>query len=102
MAFYNKFFHEPEMKFRLNQALSTHRLLRLFDIADGFPANGDIAYLAYAQSWNLIDYMHHTFGNAKIALIIQKVNDAQAGFDDDLIQALDVDQLRLENQSRVS
>ncbi|HYL43625.1 MAG TPA: peptidase MA family metallohydrolase, partial [Ktedonobacteraceae bacterium] len=102
MAVYNQFFHEPEMKFRLNQALSAHRLLRLFDIADGFPANGDIAYLAYAQSWNLIDYMYHTFGNAKMALLIQKMNDAQAGFDDDLKLALGVDQLHLENQWRVS
>ena len=102
MAVYNQFFHEPEMKFRLNQALSTHSLLRLFDIANGFPANGDIAYLAYAQSWNLIDYMYHTFGNAKMALLIQKMNDPQTGLDDDLKQALGVDQLHLENQWRVS
>jgi ssRNA-specific RNase YbeY (16S rRNA maturation enzyme) len=102
MAVYNQFFHEPEMKFRFNQALSSHSLLRLFDIANGFPANGDIAYLAYAQSWNLIDYMYHTFGNAKMALLIQKMNDPQTGLDDDLKQALGVDQLHLENQWRVS
>jgi hypothetical protein len=90
------------MKFRLNQALSTHRLLRLFDISDGFPANGDIAYLAYAQSWNLIDYMYHTFGSAKMALLIQKMNGPQTVLDDDLKQALGVDQLHLENQWRVS
>src|SRR5258708_34201073 len=46
--------------------------------------------------------MYHIFGNAKMALLIQKMNDAQAGLDDDLKQALGVDQLHLENQWRVS
>jgi hypothetical protein len=102
LAVYNQFYHEPELKFRLNQALTTHSLLRLYDLVDGFPSNGDTAYLAYAQSWNLLDYMYHTFGNAKMALLIQKMNNAQADFNDDLTQALGEDQLHLENQWRLN
>lgn len=102
LAVYNQFYHEPELKFRLNQALATHSLLRLYDLVDGFPANGDTAYLAYAQSWNLMDYMYHTFGNAKMALLIQKMNNSQADFNDDLTQALGEDQLHLENQWRLN
>jgi hypothetical protein len=101
MAVYNQFYHEPEMQFRLNQALARHDLLRLGDITSQFPANGDSAFLAYAQSWNLVSYMFKTFGQAKMAALVRHMNNAQASFDDDLTQALGEDQLHLENSWRL-
>lgn len=98
MAVYNQFYHEPKMTFHLDQALSRHDLLRLDDIAAQFPANGDTVDLAYAQSWNLIDYMYKTFGQAKMTSLIQKMNNSQTDFSDDLTSALGEDQLHLENQ----
>ncbi len=98
LAVYNQLFHEPEMRARLQQALLNKSLLRLYKITDSFPADADQAYLAYAQSWNLIDYMYTTFGHAKMALLIKKMNDPQTDFGEDLVQVLGRDQDHLENQ----
>lgn len=101
LAVYNQFYHEPEMEFRFKEAVASHTLLRLSQISDKFPAAADKAYLAYGQSWNLIDYMYSTFGQARMTLLIQKMNNPQADFGEDLTQALGEDQLHLENQWRL-
>ena len=101
MAVYNQLYHEPDMRGRFQEALVTKSLLRLYTISDGFPANADQAYLAYAQSWDLIDYMYKTFGQAKMTLLIQKMNDSQSDFDQQLMASIGLDSLHLENQWRV-
>jgi hypothetical protein len=101
MAVYNQAYHEPDMKLRFKEALNTHFLLRLSEITDNFPADADKAYLAYAQSWNLIGYMYTTFGQPKMATLIKDIN-ASPDFNADLSQALGVDQNHLENQWRLS
>lgn len=101
MAVYNQAYHEPGMNLRFKQALNSHSLLRLNDIADEFPADSEKAYLAYAQSWNLLGYMYNTFGQPKMATLIKDIN-ASPYFDSDLSQALGVDQNQLENQWRLS
>ncbi|TMB84401.1 MAG: hypothetical protein E6J44_08540 [Chloroflexi bacterium] len=101
LAVYNQFYHEPEMQFRFNQALASHTLLRLSQISDKFPADADKAYLAYGQSWNLIDYMYSTFGQARMTLLIQNMNNPRTDFGEDLTQALGEDQVHLENQWRL-
>ena len=98
LAVYNQSFHEPDMQYRLNQALATHTLLHLTDITDSFPANADRAYLAYAQSWNLVGYMFKTFGQARMDALIKDMDNPQNDFGQDLTLALGVDQLHLENQ----
>src|SRR5712691_9753187 len=89
------------MQFRFNQALASHTLLRLSQISDKFPADADKAYLAYGQSWNLIDYMYGTFGQARMTLLIQKMNNPRADFGEDLMQALGEDQVHIENEWRL-
>src|SRR5262249_21825654 len=69
--------------------------------ADGFPSNSDQAYLAYAQSWNLVSYMYSTFGLSKMTLFIKMLKNPQATFAQDLQQALGEDQTHLENQWRI-
>ena len=101
LAVYNQLYHEPDMRARFLQALTTRSLLRLYSITDGFPSDADQAYLAYAQSWDLIDYMYKTFGQAKMALLIQKMNNVQTDFDQQLTQAIGLDALHLENQWRL-
>ena len=101
LAVYNQNYHEPDMAARLQVALDTYTLLRLDDIADGFPSNSDQAYLAYAQSWNLVSYMYSTFGLSKMTLLIKMLNNPQATFAQDLQQALGEDQAHLENQWRI-
>ena len=101
MAVYNQFYHEPEMTRRFENALSSHSLLRLDTIVLDFPANADTAYLAYAQSWNLIDYMYHTYGQAKMAQFIKSMNNPTNLFDDDLMQTFHIDEAHLENNWHV-
>ncbi|HLX55426.1 MAG TPA: peptidase MA family metallohydrolase [Ktedonobacteraceae bacterium] len=101
LAVYNQLYHEPGMTSRFQQALATDSLLRLNDISNGFPANADKAYLAYAQSWNLLAYMYSTFGQPKMARLIKDMNNPQNDFDQDLTQALGLDEIHLENQWRL-
>lgn len=102
LAVYNQKFHEQEMTARYNQALNNHALLRLGSISSGFPANSDLAYLAYAQSWQLLIYMYNTYGQAKMIQFIHKLNDPSLDFSQAMQAALGVDELRLEYQWRLS
>jgi len=85
----------------LNKALASQSLLRLSTISSGFPANADQAYLAYAQSWKLVEYMYNTFHQPRMAQLIKLMGDAQTDFDGDLQRALGVDEDHLENQWRI-
>ncbi len=98
LAVYHQIYHEPDMSLIFKDALAKQGLLRLDDLARGFPANTNKAYLAYAQSWNLVDYMYHTFGQSKMIALVRDMNQPQNDFDQDLQLALGVDQLHLENQ----
>ncbi len=101
MAVYNQTYHEPDMTLEFKKALASHDLLRLSEIQYNFPADSDAAYLAYAQSWNLISYMYTTFGQAKMTNLISLMDSRQGEFNDDLKQALGEDQIHLENQWRL-
>jgi Peptidase MA superfamily len=98
LAVYNQSYHEAAMKQSFQQALKTHSLLRLDTIETGFPADANQAYLAYAQSWNLVSYMYTTYGEPKIAALIKALNNPAIDFDDDLTHTVGVDQDQLENQ----
>lgn len=101
LAVYNQDFREGELEARLNKALASQSLLRLNSISESFPANADQAYLAYAESWKLLDYMYHTFGQSRMAQLIKLMGDSQTVFDQDLQKAMGVDELHLENQWRI-
>ncbi len=101
LAVYNQQYHEPEMTARLDEALASHSLLRLRDISFNFPADADTAYLAYAQSWNLITFMYNTFGQPKMARLIQLMNNSNSDFSSDLEKSIGEDTLHLENQWRL-
>lgn len=102
LAVYNQLYHEPDMLIRFNQALSTNTLLRLDDISMDFPADADQAYLAYAQSWQLVTYMYDTFGQAKMTKLIHNLGDASNDFDSALEKSIGEDHLHLENQWRLA
>jgi Peptidase MA superfamily len=102
LAVYNQTFREPQLQARWDKALASQSLLRLSQISASFPANADQAYLAYAQSYHLLDYMYHTFGKPRMVQLIKLINNPQNTFDQDLTQALGVDEIHLENQWRLS
>jgi hypothetical protein len=101
LAVYNQQYHEPEMALRLREGLATHDLLRLNDISSSFPADTSQAYLAYAESWNLMSYMYSTFGRARMTTLIKDIGTGMS-FGQDLVKALGEDQDHLENQWRLS
>ena len=102
LAVYNQNFHESDMLVRFRTALYDHNLLRLNSIAQSFPADADKAYLAYAQSWQLVDYMYQTFGLQKMNMLIHNMDNPNQSFDEDMRQALGVDVAHLENQWHIS
>ncbi|MDQ2906513.1 MAG: peptidase MA family metallohydrolase [Ktedonobacteraceae bacterium] len=102
LAVYNQIFHEPDMGFRFQRALNGQALLLLDNIAQEFPANADQAYLAYAESWKLLDYMYTTFGRAKMNRLISAINNPQTDFNQDMQQTLGEDQHHLENQWHIA
>jgi Peptidase MA superfamily len=102
LAVYNQQYHESDMSSRFNEALASHSLLRLSKISFSFPADADLAYLAYAQSWNLVSYMYTTFGQVKMARFVKLMSNPSGDFSDDMAQALGVDTYHLENQWRLS
>lgn len=101
LAVYNQTYHEPAMTRRFKEALASHSLLRLPETAVDFPSDPDKAYLAYAQSWNLISYMYSSFGVSKMAALVKSMHDPQSDFADDLTHVLGVDQMHLEEQWRL-
>ncbi|HEY7416220.1 MAG TPA: peptidase MA family metallohydrolase [Ktedonobacteraceae bacterium] len=98
LAVYEQTYHEPEMSTRLQKGLDQHALLRLNDITYEFPADADKAYLAYAESWNLLGYMYTTFGHTRMATLMKDLGNPRTDFNQDLRQALGVDEAHLENQ----
>jgi hypothetical protein len=102
LAVYNQLYHEPEMSRRFKQALPLHALLRLSAISASFPADANNAYLAYAQSWNLVGYMYTTFGEPRMAALIHDLNHTDSDWNNALTKDLRMNQDHLENQWRLS
>lgn len=102
LAVYNQLYHEPQMTDRFNLALSTHSLLRLSSLQTNFPADADLAELAYAQSWNLAGYMFKTFGATRMQHFIRNLDNPDTTFDQAMTQAFGLDSIHLENQWRLS
>jgi len=101
LAVYNQLYHEPAMAAALQQALNDHTLLPLDQINGSFPVDADKAYLAYAQSWNLVEYMYQTYGTEKMATFLKTLNSPLIDFDGAAKQALGVDVAHLERQWRI-
>jgi len=102
LAVYNQVYHEPEMEQSFQDALASHSLLRFDTLANGFPANSNKAYLAYAQSWQFMSYMYHTFGIAKMTHLIHLLNSASGAFEYQMTSALGEDSTQIENQWLIS
>ena len=98
LAVYNQQFKEPMMSLIFKDALKSHTLLSLKDITLDFPNDANKAYLAYAESWNLVDYMYNTFKQPKMAALIKDMGNPQLDFNQDIMQALGIDVAHLENQ----
>ncbi len=102
LAMYNQPYHEPDLTQVFTAAVSTNALLPFASLTNGFPADADQAYLAYAQSWKLMTYMYTTFGQRKMVTFIASMNTPERSFDEDMQQALGVDSSQLEKRWQLS
>ena len=102
IAVYNQIYHEPAMNIHFNEALTTHSLLQLAAISRSFPVDANTAYLAYAESWKLLDYMYKTFGQSKMHTLFQAMDSRSNTFNGDLQQVLGLDIAHIENQWHLS
>lgn len=98
LAVYNQLYHEPEMNQVFQTALQTHTILPLSTLTDGFPADASKATLAYAESWNLLQYMYDTFGQERMKLLVKDLKDPNHTFNQDLGKALGFGEIAVENQ----
>lgn len=101
LAVYNQLYHEPAMAAALQQALTDHTLIPLDQLDGSFPVDADKAYLAYAQSWNLVGYMYQTYGTEKMGTLLKTLNSPLMDLDGAAKQALGVDIAHLERQWQI-
>lgn len=71
----------------LQQAARRGRLLSLRSLSSNFPANGNQANLAYAQSYSVVEYILQTYGSPKMSELLQTFKQG-AAYDAALKQAL--------------
>ena len=102
MAMYHQIYHEPEMLDRFHKALNEQNLLRLSTIARDFPSDSDKADLAYAQSWQFVDYLYTIYGQQKMQDLIKAMHQKDLAFGEDLVKVLGIDEDHLENQWHLS
>jgi hypothetical protein len=102
LAVYEQDFHEPELTDSYNDALAKKSLLRLSTLDNDFPADSDQALLAYAQSWQLVNYMYQTYGKQKMTGLFQAMDQGRDPFDTDLAASLNTNTAHLEDSWRRS
>jgi hypothetical protein len=100
MAVYHQIYHEPEMQERFDLGVRTKSLLLFSSISDRFPQDSDQAELAYAESWNFIKYLYKTYGQPKVAQVVDSLR--TTAFDDAFKAAFGLDVPHMESQWRVS
>jgi hypothetical protein len=71
MAVYHQIYHEPDLQYAFDTAVHTQKHLLSFNtLTDRFPDDAEQAELAYAQSWKFITYLYSTFGQPKVARLV--------------------------------
>lgn len=83
----------------LEEAIRQDKLISVQSISSNFPADPDMATLAYAESYSLVDFIQKEMGNEKMTRLINIFSEG-AGYDDALKEALGVDTNGLEDAWR--
>ncbi|HEY7358909.1 MAG TPA: peptidase MA family metallohydrolase, partial [Ktedonobacterales bacterium] len=96
MAVYHQLYHEPEMQLAFDDAVKSKHLLAFNSIADRFPDDTDQAELAYAQSWNYLKYLYSTYGQPKMAHLVDAL--AKTTFNTAFQQTFGLSPNQMENQ----
>ncbi len=100
MAVYHQLYHEPEMQFAFDDAVQRKALLPFSSLVERFPEDADRAELAYAQSWNFITYLYSTYGQPKVAQLVDAL--PTTAFDAAFQRAFSRSVGQMENQWRGS
>jgi hypothetical protein len=71
LAMYSEGLLSPQFATPLKKAIQGNSLISVRSLSAPFSANGDQAYLSYAESFSLVDYLVNQYGPAKMAELLQ-------------------------------
>jgi hypothetical protein len=83
------------MQLSLKKALDSKQLISLRSLASPFSANSDRAYLSYAESQSVVDYLINSYGNAEMIRLLKRLQSGATidealtliyGFDQDSLE----------------
>ena len=87
----------------LNRAVLSGDLISIQSLSSPFSSNADIAYLSYAQSYSLVEYLTEEYGSQKMAALLHAFSQGctyDEGFQS--VYSFDMDTLDVLWQSYVS
>lgn len=94
LAVLNEGTPDPGMLSTLNRAISSDSLISLRSLSSPFSAYSDAASLSYAESYSVVSYLVGTFGQPKMAELLETFKSG-SGYDDafERVYGFDMDQL---------
>ena len=70
LAMYNEGKLDPDIRYYLDKAIARGRLLSVRSLCSPFSSDPDKAYLSYAQSYSLVEYLLENYGGDKILRLL--------------------------------
>jgi len=94
LAMYNEGLLDPTFTFYLNAAIAEGSLISVQSLSSPFSANADEAYLSYAESYSLVEYLIASYGQGKMLELLNTFREG-SGYDDALekVYGFDMDGL---------
>jgi len=100
LAMYSEGTLGPQFTTPLKKAIQQNSLISVRSLSAPFSAIGDHAYLSYAQSFSLLDYLISQYGSAKIAELL-KVFKKGSEYDAAFLDTYGFDMDQLNNQWKI-
>ena len=94
LAMYNEGLLDPTFTFYLNAAIVEGSLISVQSLSSPFSAYADEAYLSYAESYSIVEYLIASYGQGKMLALLNTFSEG-SGYDDALkkVYGFDMDGL---------
>ena len=77
-AMYNEGTLSPNLQSRLDRAISEGKLISVRSLCSPFSAEPEKAYLSYAESYSLVEYLLHDYGQEKMLELLTLLKDGES------------------------
>ncbi len=103
LAMYNEGDLEPQFRSRLDKAISEGALISVRSLCSPFSAETEQAYLSYAQSYSLVEYLLNAYGQDRMLELLNVIKQGST-YDEALLQVygFDMDGLDAEWQATLT